>query len=119
MSSNSATDISRPSSGEIDLRMRAPEGTLARGAAVEFRFDGRSIAACAGESLACALFAAGIRTLRCSPRTGAARGMFCLMGSCQECVVWIDGRRVPACQEAVRAGLEVTSGTIATSAGTR
>ena len=29
--------------------------------------------------------------------------MFCLMGSCQECVVRIDGKLVPACQEADRA----------------
>jgi hypothetical protein len=38
--------------------------------------------------------------------------MFCLMGSCQECVVWADARRVLACQEPVRAGLDVRSGTI-------
>ena len=84
----------------------------ARGAAIEFRFEGRTIGAFEGESIACALFAAGVRTLRVSPRTEAARGMFCLMGSCQECVVWADGRRVPACQEPARAGLDVRSGTI-------
>lgn len=84
----------------------------ARGAAIEFRFDGRTIAACEGESVACALFAAGVRTLRTSPRTGAARGMFCMMGSCQECVVTIDGERLAACQVPARAGLDVKSGTI-------
>jgi hypothetical protein len=36
-------------------------------------------------------------------RTASVRGMF-LMGSCQECVVEADGRRVAACQEPVRAG---------------
>ena len=84
----------------------------ARGAAIEFRFDGRTIAACEGESVACALFAAGVRTLRTSPRTGAARGMFCRMGSCQECVVTVDGERLAACQVPARAGLDVKSGTI-------
>ena len=83
-----------------------------RGVPIQFRFDGRSISAFEGESVACALFAAGIRTLRKSPRTGSARGMFCLMGSCQECVVWIAGRRVAACQEPARAGSDVCGGTI-------
>jgi predicted molibdopterin-dependent oxidoreductase YjgC len=38
--------------------------------------------------------------------------MFCMMGSCQECVVRIDGRMTTACQEPVRDGLDVRSGTI-------
>ena len=84
-------------------------GADARGGAVEFSFDGTTVRAYAGESIACALFAAGVRTLRRSPRTASARGMFCLMGSCQECVVEADGRRVAACQEPVRAGLDVRS----------
>ena len=109
MSSDSPLGQTSGGGQEAALRIAAHS----RGAAIEFRFDGLAVAAYEGESLACALFAAGIRTLRCSPRTGAARGMFCLMGSCQECVVWADGRRVPACQEPARAGLDVRSGTIA------
>ncbi|MEO5702060.1 MAG: (2Fe-2S)-binding protein [Casimicrobiaceae bacterium] len=85
----------------------------ARAATIEFLFEGRVITGCPGESIACALFAAGVCTLRNSPRTGSGRGMFCLMGSCQECIVEIAGRRVAACQEPVRAGLEVRSGTLA------
>lgn len=108
MSSNSPNDKSRGGGRDTGLRI----ATHTRGAAIEFRFDGRTVAAYEGESVACALFAAGIRTLRRSPRTEMARGMFCLMGSCQECVVWADGRRVPACQEPARAGLDVRSGTI-------
>ena len=82
------------------------------GARITFGFDGRTIVARDGESVACALFAAGIRTLRRSPRGGEPRGMFCLMGSCQECVVWFDGQRVTACQLPARAGMDVRSGTI-------
>ncbi len=108
MSRDSPTDNSSGGGRETGLRI----AKLPRGAAIEFRFDGRAVAAYEGESVACALFAAGERTLRRSPRTELARGMFCLMGSCQECVVWADGRRVPACQEPARAGLEVRSGTI-------
>jgi predicted molibdopterin-dependent oxidoreductase YjgC len=86
----------------------------ARGRPVSFRFDGQPVVAYEGESLACALACAGIRALRSSPRSRAPRGMFCLMGSCQECVVRIDGRIAPACQEPVREGMDVRSGTIGT-----
>jgi predicted molibdopterin-dependent oxidoreductase YjgC len=108
MSSDSAADITSLGKPALDLRIA---GSV-RSAVVRFRFDGQPICAFEGESVACALFAAGIRTLRTSPRNETPRGMFCLMGSCQECVVWVDGRRVAACQEPVREGLEVRNGTI-------
>ena len=108
MSSDSPIENSSDGRGETGLRV----ATHTRGKALEFRFDGRAVAAYDGESIACALFAAGIRTLRRSPRTDGPRGMFCLMGSCQECVVWADGRRVAACQEPVREGMDVRTGTI-------
>ncbi|MEP7206364.1 MAG: (2Fe-2S)-binding protein [Casimicrobiaceae bacterium] len=107
MSSDYIPDRRGTASPAEDLRIDA------RAATIEFCFDGRTIAGCPGESIACALFAAGVRTLRVSPRTGSGRGMFCLMGSCQECMVDIAGRRVAACQEPVRAGLDVRSGTVA------
>jgi len=106
VSSDSASDPSGPAVPASGLRIGSGE----RGQAVEFFFDGRAVRAYAGESVACALFAAGIRALRVSPRTASVRGMFCLMGSCQECVVVAGGRRVAACQEPVRAGLDVRSG---------
>jgi predicted molibdopterin-dependent oxidoreductase YjgC len=80
-----------------------------RGPAVRFMADGRTVDAFEGESVAAALFAAGQRELRRSPRDNAPRGMFCLMGSCQECLVWVGGRKLPACQVPVAAGLEIES----------
>lgn len=80
-----------------------------RGSPVSFSFNGQAYSAYEGESVACALFAAGIKHLRNSPREQTPRGMFCLMGSCQECIVWIDGRKVASCQQAVTPGLEVRS----------
>ena len=70
-------------------------------------FDQQPLLARAGENLAACLFLAGIRTLRESPRLREPRGMFCLMGSCQECLVMVDGRRMLACQIAVVPGLRV------------
>lgn len=89
-----------------DMRSGSPD---TRGTRVEFTFNAQVVQAYAGESLAAALFAAGIHALRTSPRKNEPRGMFCLMGSCQECAVWINGRRSLACQEAVAAGLDVRS----------
>lgn len=80
-----------------------------RGPAVRFMADGRMVDAFEGESVAAALFAAGRRELRRSPRTNAPRGMFCLMGSCQECLVWVGERKLPACQVPAAAGLEIES----------
>jgi hypothetical protein len=79
---------------------------------VAFTFDDEPCEGLAGDSLAVALMLAGHRQLRRSPRQGTARGAFCLMGSCQECVVWVDGDRRPACQVALRSGMDVRSGTI-------
>ena len=81
-----------------------------RPAPVEIRVDGRSVTAHAGETVATALLAAGIAVFRWSPRDGTPRAVFCLMGSCQECAVWIDGRRRLACQVPVQAGTIIETG---------
>lgn len=75
--------------------------------AVTFHVDGAECAGFAGESVAAALGALGITTLRHAPRSGAPRGAFCLMGVCQECVCRIDGTRREACRTALVAGMRV------------
>ncbi len=84
-------------------------------ASIAFTFDDTPCEGLAGDSLAVALMLAGHRRLRDSPRLGGARGVFCLMGSCQECVVWVDDERRPACQVALRAGMVIRSGTVETA----
>jgi hypothetical protein len=78
-----------------------------RGPAVRFLVDGQAVDAFEGESVAAALYAAGMRELRRSPRDGAPRGLFCMMGSCQECLVWVGARKLPSCQVAVATALEI------------
>lgn len=89
-----------------DLRIR---NGIERRSRVRFRFDGRDIEACEGESVAAALWAC--ETLALNPGDyGAkppARTLFCAMGVCQQCALWIDGRRVEACRTLVSAGLDV------------
>lgn len=89
------------------LNLRA--AGIERGAPVQFDFDGQQVEAFVGESVAAALYAQGIRSLRNSPRDGSPRGMFCLMGSCQECLVWVGSRKLVSCQVPVSADLKVES----------
>jgi len=81
-----------------------------RPAAVTINVDGQSLLAYPGESLAAALFAVGIFTLRYSPRVQQPRGAFCFMGVCQECLVQVDNQRVLACQTLVEADMVVSTG---------
>lgn len=74
---------------------------------VRFRLNGTEVEGFAGESVAAALGALGLTTLRHAPRSGSPRGAFCLMGVCQECLCRIDGARREACRTPLRAGMEV------------
>jgi len=77
---------------------------IARPDEVPFTWDGQALRAPAGESLAAALIAAGVRRLGEGP--GAPRAAFCMMGTCQQCLVRVDGRLAQACLVPVRAGLD-------------
>lgn len=87
-----------------DLRI-LPIGAWKR--EVSFSFDGETLSAAEGETLAAALHAQGRRTLRIHRDDGGPRGAFCFMGVCQECVVLIDGRQTEACRTLIREGLVV------------
>jgi predicted molibdopterin-dependent oxidoreductase YjgC len=68
------------------------------------RVDGEPIQARPGETIAAALYAAGIRSWRVS-RHGDRRGLLCGMGTCCDCLLTVDGRtNVRACQELVAEG---------------
>ena len=75
---------------------------------VEFRFEGETLAGVEGEPLAAALFRTGARVFRTMPDSGEARGGYCNVGRCSDCLVVADGRpNVRACVTPLRAGMEV------------
>jgi predicted molibdopterin-dependent oxidoreductase YjgC len=82
-------------------------GAIERGRRVELLVDGDRVAAFEGESVAAALVASGRRGLRTTPRRGEARGMYCGIGVCFECVLPVDGCRVRTCLTAVRDGMRI------------
>jgi hypothetical protein len=56
-----------------------------------FSFDGRPVPIRPGDTIAAALFRAGIATGRIT-RAGEDRGPFCGIGLCHDCLVAVDGR---------------------------
>jgi predicted molibdopterin-dependent oxidoreductase YjgC len=67
-------------------------------------FDGR-----AGDTVAAVLFTAGIDSCRDTVVRGVPRGPFCMMGTCFDCLVTIDGKpNQQACMTLARAGMAVT-----------
>ncbi len=80
---------------------------IERPAEVAFTWEGRTLRAPAGESLAAALLTEDVRRLGEGP--GSPRAAFCMMGTCQQCLVRVDGRLAQACLTPVRAGMSVTA----------
>jgi D-hydroxyproline dehydrogenase subunit gamma len=75
---------------------------------VTFTFDGTSVTAAEGDSVAAALLAIDIRVCRTTPVSGAPRGPYCMMGVCFECLVRIDGvGNRQGCLVPVREGMKV------------
>lgn len=78
--------------------------------AVTFSWNGQEVQGQAGEPLAMALWALGIRALGQNERTGQPRGLYCAIGQCYECRVIVDGRRDRrSCLEPVREGMHALS----------
>ena len=92
----------------IRIREHPTLGVLAPAPMVSFTFDGAALEGRSGEPIAAALLAAGFRVLRTMPRFGDARGGYCMVGRCADCLVVVDGvPNVPACVTPVAAGLDV------------
>ena len=82
---------------------------------VTITIEDRQIKVPATDSVAAAMLAAGIVATRNTPVSGAQRGPYCMMGTCFECLVEIDGvSNQQACRTQVREGM-----TVAVQQGTR
>ncbi len=71
-------------------------------------FEGRKLNARAQDTVATALLSHGIHTTRVTAKSGVARGPYCMMGACFECIAIVDGRAgVQTCLTLVRDGMRV------------
>ncbi|KAA9001423.1 (2Fe-2S)-binding protein [Affinibrenneria salicis] len=77
-------------------------------AVVTFTFDGQTVSAREGDTVAAALVAADRRALRESVVSGAPRGVYCMMGACFDCLVEIEGvANRQSCMVTVQEGMVV------------
>lgn len=78
---------------------------------VNFTFNEKPFTGLEGETIAAALLANGVRTLRYQEESGTPRGIYCNIGHCFECRVTVNERSgVRACLTVVEEGMEVRSG---------
>jgi predicted molibdopterin-dependent oxidoreductase YjgC len=80
----------------------APGGHL-----VEVEFDGQKLQLEEGGNLAAELLAEKFASFRETQVSGSARGPFCMMGACFDCLVEIDGVTQQACMTQVSKGMIV------------
>jgi aerobic-type carbon monoxide dehydrogenase small subunit (CoxS/CutS family) len=88
--------------------MRVEEG-IVRADPIRISVDDAPVTCFPGESVATAMLAHGLVRFR-EDSGGKARGLFCNMGSCGECIVRIGSRRLRACLTEVSDGMQVTTG---------
>lgn len=75
------------------------------GPAFTVTLDGREITALPGQTVAAALWAAGVTSWRATRGAGRPRGVFCGIGVCFDCLVTVNDRpNQRACLVPVRAG---------------
>src|SRR5690606_23142083 len=86
-------------------------GKASYGEPMSFEFDGRTYTGFEGDTIASALLACGVRTLRVHEESGTPRGIYCNIGHCFECRVIVnDVVGVRACLTVIDAGIKVKSG---------
>ena len=73
----------------------------------EFTWQGRTMVAREGETIASALFANGVRIFGHHTKDGAPQGIFCANGQCAQCLVMANGLPVKSCMAPVEAGMWV------------
>ncbi len=96
----------------LDRRVRPHPilGPLPATDTVRVTFDGQPLAARADEPIAAALLAAGVRVFRTMPGAGEARGGYCMVGRCSDCLMIVDGElNVRACVTPVRDGMRIAT----------
>lgn len=73
-----------------------------------FFYDGKEIIAYKGEMIAAALVANGVYKFRYTEKQKKARGLYCAIGRCTDCVMIVDGiPNVRTCVTEVKQGMTV------------
>ena len=91
------------------LRLEAqPSELIDRAQEIEFQFDGHTVRAHQGDTVASALYASGTTTFSRGFKYHRPRGLLCGAGRCPNCLIDVDGKpNVRACTQLVRQGMQV------------
>lgn len=103
--------------GSLRVVDKRPQTSIVKGT-FSFTFNGAPVNAMDGDTIGAALWAAGCKTFRLSPKSGMPRALFCAMGICQECAVRANGKVCTACNTPAVSGLDVRSFTLLQTDGT-
>lgn len=93
------------------LRRLSPETSASapsKASEITLHWYDQEINAQTDDTVASALLLAGVRASKNSSVSGAPRLPFCMMGSCFECLVEIDGQIVQSCLTPVENGMRIT-----------
>ena len=88
---------------------RLPEAQQAmRQHPVAVTINGQPVQCREGDTVAAAMFAAGVVDCRDTAVSGVPRGPYCMMGICYDCLVTIDGQpNQQGCMTQVREGMNI------------
>lgn len=88
-------------------------GNLPERKKITFTFDGQTYEGYETDTIASALLADGIRTLRKHEESGTPRGIYCNIGHCFECRVTVNGvTNVRACLTPIEENMNIESGKV-------
>ncbi|MGI6392396.1 MAG: (2Fe-2S)-binding protein [Candidatus Izemoplasmatales bacterium] len=77
---------------------------------IDFVYNGQQVHGLAGDTIASALHALGIKELSKSSKSKRSRGFFCAIGNCSSCQMTVDGvPNVKTCITKLEQGMVVTS----------
>ncbi len=100
-------DIDNKHSNKNRLDAR-PSEIIDRDKPVAFHFDGKRVTAHEGDTVASALYAAGVSTFSRGFKYHRNRGLLCAAGRCPNCLVNVDGTpNVRACTQPAKQGMKV------------
>lgn len=86
-------------------------GNRTKGRNVKIFFEEAEISAEEGEPVAVALMAAGIKDFRMTRKSHEARGVYCAIGRCTDCMMVIDGQpNTRTCVTPVVEGMSIKRG---------
>lgn len=88
-------------------------GELEEQKTITFTFDGTTYEGYAGDTIASALLANGVRQLRVHEETGAPRAIYCNIGHCFECRVTVNqAQGIRACMTLIEENMAIESGKV-------